>query len=150
MVISAHISFTEATFSKTAEQFGIRNLPNMEELHNMRRLAEKVFEPLRVHIGEPIRINSFYRSIELNRKIGGSATSQHCRGQAMDISRQGQSYTNADLFKYIRDHLAFDQLIWEFGTAQEPEWVHVSYTDQNRKQVLRSLIQNGKTIYLNA
>lgn len=148
MVISAHISFTEATFSEKAEQFGIKNLPNLEELQNMRRLAEKVFEPLRTHIGESIRINSFYRSIELNRKMGGSSTSQHCRGQAMDLDRIGTGYTNADLFAYIRDHLEFDQLIWEFGTDQEPDWVHVSYADQNRNQVLRSLNKDGKTSYL--
>lgn len=146
--ISAHISLTEATFSQTAESFGIKNLPNMEELHNMKLLAEKVFEPLRAHFGEPIRINSFYRSIELNRKVGGSTTSQNCRGQAMDISRIKLTYTNADLFRYIRDHLQFDQLIWEFGTSEEPDWVHVSYSeDGNRHQVLRSFKQGKDTIY---
>lgn len=149
MVISEHITFSEATHSDTAERSGIRNIPNLEEISNMRRLAEKVFEPLRAHIGEPIRINSFFRSIELNRRIGGSPTSQHCRGQAMDISSMKPTYANADLFRFIRDHLMFDQLIWEFGNDDEPDWVHVSYTDSNRLKVLRSLIQEGKTVYIN-
>ena len=148
MIISEHISFSEATFSETAERHGISNLPNLKEIFNMRKLADRVFEPLRAHIGHPIRINSFYRSIELNRKVGGSATSQHCRGQAMDISKCINCYTDADLFRFIRDNLEFDQLIWEFGTDEEPDWVHVSYNEgQNRRQVLRSVIQAGKTIY---
>lgn len=147
MVISPHISLSEATYSKTAEAHGIKNLPNLEELTNMRRLAREVFEPLREAIGEPIRINSFFRSIEVNRKVGGSSTSQHCRGQAMDISSMKSTYSNADLFRYIRDHLKFDQLIWEFGTDEEPSWVHVSFSDSNRLQVLKSVNQGGKTIY---
>ena len=148
MIISDHISFREATFSETAERHGITNLPNLEEISNMRKLADRVFEPLRAAIGHPIRINSFYRSINLNKKIGGSATSQHCRGQAMDISPVHSGYSNADLFHFILKNLDFDQLIWEFGTADEPNWVHVSYAEgKNRKMVLRSIKQEGKIIY---
>lgn len=149
MIISTHISLFEATYSRTGELAGIVNNPNLEELKNMRMLAMRIFEPLRDHIAEPIRINSFFRSLELNRKVGGSGTSQHCRGQAMDISSMKPSYSNADMFNYIRDNLEFDQLIWEFGNDQEPEWVHVSYAGLNRAQVLKSQIQGGKTIYIN-
>lgn len=148
MVISPHISFWEATFSETAERHGISNLPNLEEISNMRKLADMVFEPLRAAIGLPIRVNSFYRSIRLNQKIGGSPTSQHCRGQAMDISSTHSSCSNADLFRFIQNNLEFDQLIWEFGTDEAPNWVHVSYVEgKNRKQVLRSISQAGKIIY---
>lgn len=148
MIISDHLSFSEATFSETAERHGIKNLPNLEEISNMRLLAERVFEPLRAAIGHPIRVNSMFRSIELNRKVGGSTTSQHCRGQAMDLSSCHKSYSNADMFRFIRENLEFDQLIWEFGTDEEPNWVHVSYVEgQNRRQVLRSVNQAGKTIY---
>lgn len=148
MIVSDHISFREATFSETAERHGLTNLPNLEEISNMRKLADRIFEPLRAAIGHPIRINSFYRSINLNKKIGGSATSQHCRGQAMDISSVHSGYSNADLFHFIRQNLDFDQLIWEFGTADEPNWVHVSYAEgKNRKMVLRSIKQEGKIIY---
>jgi len=147
MTISQHISLHEATFSKTAEAHGMKNIPNLEELSNMRRLAREVFEPLRNHIEKSIRISSFFRSVEVNRKIGGSPTSQHCRGQAMDIETMDKSYTNADLFHFIRDNLNFDQLIWEFGTDEEPDWVHVSYCAKNRMQILRSFKDHGKTIY---
>jgi hypothetical protein len=148
MLISAHISLSEATYSRTAESAGIKNLPNLEELKNMRMLAMRVFEPLREHFNAPIRVNSFFRSLELNRKVGGSGTSQHCRGQAMDISSMKPSYSNADLFNYIRDHLVFDQLIWEFGNDENPDWVHVSFADQNRRQILKSVNQGGKTVYI--
>lgn len=149
MTISDHISLTEATYSQTAEIYGIKNLPGLNEIAAMRRLAIEVFEPLRAHIRKPIRVNSFFRSPELNKKVGGSINSQHCKGEAMDISSMDPSYTNADLFHYIRDHLPFDQLIWEFGDDQNPQWVHVSYSNNNRKQVLVSIKENGKIKYLN-
>jgi hypothetical protein len=101
----------------------------------------------------PIHISSGYRSVELNKCIGGSLTSQHCSGEAIDIDMDGSpsGVTNKMVFDYIKDNLEFDQLIWEFGTKDNPDWVHVSYesTGRQRKQVLRAVRANGKTTYQN-
>ena len=146
--ISKHISIKEATRSNTAERLGIDNFPNSPTLVNMQALAENVFEPLRKHFGHPIYITSFYRSPELNRAIGGSSKSQHCSGQAIDIDDVIGSSTNADFFNYIKNNLEFDQLIWEFGNDDNPNWVHVSYNaDNNRGNILKAFKENGKTKY---
>ena len=115
----------------------------------MQLLANRVFEPLRKWVEGPIRINSFYRSPELNKAIGGSARSQHCKGQAIDIDDTYGHKTNADMFEYIKDNLSFDQLIWEFGDDTNPSWVHVSYVseDKNRNRVLKAVKESGKTKY---
>ena len=149
--LSAHISWKEATHSNTATRKGINNTPSPDQVGNMIELAQNVFEPLREWVGEPIRINSFFRSDELNKAIGGSSTSQHCanNGAAMDIDDDYCSKTNAELFNYIKDNLEFDQMIWEFGTLENPDWVHVSYKSEgNRKQILRAVRVDGKTKYL--
>lgn len=151
MKISEHISYNEATKSATAVKKGIVNCPNGTELQNMQTLAEKVFEPLRAALGnKPLRITSFFRSIKLNELIGGSRTSQHCKGQAMDIDADNSHTTNKEVFMYIADNLDFDQLIWEFGDNLNPDWVHVSYVSehQNRKQILKAIRQNGKVKYI--
>ena len=147
--ISTHISYKEATASQTATRKGISNETNAEQLKNMQEVAYKIFEPVRAHFGKPIFINSFFRSPELNKAIGGSATSQHCKGEAIDIDGDRTGVSNKEIFEYIREHLVFDQLIWEFGTDIHPEWVHASYTNErkNRKQVLRAKKSNGKTFY---
>lgn len=133
--ISKHISYLEATTSQTAIRNGVKNIPNKKELANMKLVAEKLFEPLRSEFGA-IRISSFFRNKETNRLVGGSATSQHTKGQAIDI--QGlKGVTNRQLFDFVKNKLEFDQLIWEFGTKKEPAWVHISYSDKkNRKQIL--------------
>jgi hypothetical protein len=133
--ISKHISFKEATHSDYATKYGIKNKPTAEHIKNMELVAEKVFEPLREWVGSPIRVNSFYRSEELNRGIGGSPVSSHLTGNAIDITSMGGK-TNLEMFHYIKDELDFDQLIWEFG--DEPKWLHVSYKSKkdNRKQIL--------------
>lgn len=115
----------------------------------MRLLADRVFEPLREYMREPIYISSFFRSKEVNCSVGGATASQHMAGEAMDIHAVDSSpYNNADLFYYIKDHIEFDQLIWEFGTDRNPDWVHVSYSASgNRKQVLKAVKRNGKTVY---
>jgi len=149
--ISEHITFAEAIKSNTAIKYGIKNMPNTGQLANMLRVAKYVFEPLRLHFGIPIRVNSFFRSKRLNSKLPfHSKTSQHMKGQAIDISSLNKAVSNADLFYYIKNHLDFDQLIWEFGTSKNPNWVHVSYVSsgKNRNQVLRSVIRNGKKIYI--
>ena len=148
--ISNHISFAESTRSNTASRLGISNIPDADTIDNMRNLAEKVFEPLREWVGEPIKINSFYRSPELNKAIGGSKNSQHCKGQAIDIDDTYCSALNSEMFTYIKNNLDFDQLIWEFGNASNPDWVHVSYVspEENRNRILTaSKDNNGKTVY---
>ena len=135
--ISKHISYREATRSNHAEKYGLSNKPKAEHIKNMETVAEKVFEPLREWAKAPIRVNSMFRSLELNKGIGGSATSSHMTGNAIDITSMGGK-TNLEMFNYIKDNLDFDQLIWEFGV--EPQWLHVSYVNKkdNRKQVLRT------------
>jgi hypothetical protein len=144
--ISEHITYTEATVSNKAKQLGISNTPNERELKAMKLLAEAVFEPLRKWYGKPIQVTSFFRSAKINKAIGGSATSQHSLGQAIDIDTVSD---NRKLFDYIKDNLPFDQLIWEYGNDSAPDWIHVSYSEVcNRKQVLRAVRKNSKTVYL--
>ena len=141
MKISKHIAYKEATKSITAKRNGIHNTPGKTQVSNMKRIAGKVFEPLREAMGSiPIGISSFFRSIKLNRKIGGSANSQHCKGEAMDIDADIYGgVTNVEIFHWLRKNAIFDQLIWEFGTEQEPDWVHVSRVEKgNRGEVLVS------------
>ena len=147
--ISNHISYKEATRSDTATRKGIKNEPGDYEIGNMELLAKMVFEPLREWCGGPIRINSFFRSHELNIAIGGSERSQHCEGRAMDIDDTHGYKTNAEMFEYIRCNLGFDQLIWEYGDECNPDWVHVSYVseDQNRNRCLKAERREGRTIY---
>lgn len=135
--ISEHITFREATFSQVAIQQDIINMPGETQLHKMKLLAERVFEPLREGLGNhPIRVTSFFRSQALNQFIGGARSSQHVKGEAIDLD--SDSPTNAEIFRYIKDYLEFDQLIWEFGDNEQPSWVHVSYRENNnRKQILR-------------
>ena len=147
--ISKHINYKEATRSVTALRLGIENKPSEYELQNMELIAEKVFEPLREAVNGPIKINSFYRSEELNKSIGGSSRSQHCQGRAIDIDDFYGYVSNAYMYYYIKDNLDFDQLIWEFGTDTNPDWVHVSYvdSDSNRKRCLLAYKEDGKTKY---
>lgn len=150
MKISQHLSLAEVTRSETAKRRGISNIPTAEHLENFKFLAENVFEKVRAHFGVPIHISSGYRSKELNTAIKGSLTSQHSKGQAIDIDMDGSSngVTNADIYNYIKDNLEFDQLIWEFGTDKNPDWVHVSYVNGiNRKQKLKAVRKKGKTSY---
>ena len=148
--ISKHISYKEATRSATALRLGIENVPNEYELQNMEMVAKKVFEPLREAVDAPIKINSFFRCEELNKAIGGSTKSQHCQGRAIDIDDVYGNVSNAFMYYYIKDNLDFDQLIWEFGTDHNPDWVHISYidADSNRKRCLKAYREDGKTKYI--
>lgn len=138
----------EFTKSQTAERKGIDNTPQGEHLDAAKALFENVVQHVRDHFG-PTVINSGYRSPELNEAVGGSSTSQHCKGEAVDIEVPG--VPNADLAVWIRDNLEFDQLILEFYTSGIPDsgWVHVSYKDDgsNRKSVLTAMREDGKTNY---
>jgi len=147
--ISKHISYKEATRSLTAIRLGLENEPNEYELSNMIGVAENIFEPLREWVGDIIKVNSFFRSVELNKAIGGSSRSQHCQGRAIDIDDTYGHKTNAEMFNWIKENLNFDQMIWEFGDDENPDWVHISWIskDQNRNRCLRAERINGKTTY---
>ena len=147
--ISRHVSHKEGVRSNTAARKGIENTPSKEQLTKMKLVSEKVFEPLREWVGGPIKINSFFRCYKLNKAIGGSKTSQHMSGQAMDIDDTFGCKTNAEMFNYVKDNLDFDQMIWEFGDDDNPDWVHISYVspDENRGRRLKAYRVSGKTRY---
>lgn len=151
MKLSEHLDLSEVTRSESAKRKGISNMPTEAHIANFKLLAEKIFEPIRNYFRCPIIISSGYRSKDLNAAIGGSATSQHCSGEAIDIDMDGtpNGVTNRMVFDYIKDNLNFDQLIYEFGDINNPDWVHVSYesTGTQRKQILRATRSNGKTVY---
>lgn len=139
MRISENITYAEAFKSQSAVRHKIKNTTNDPEiLKNMKHVADNVFEKIRVHFGKPIGISSFYRSPELNKLVGGSPTSQHVTGEAIDID--GDIFggvTNKEIFDFVKDNLEFDQLIWEYGTSKNPSWVHISLkrVGKNRKQI---------------
>ena len=149
--LSDHVSAKEGTYSRTAIRKGIKNEPSPQVLNCMINVAELFFEPLREWVGGPIKINSFFRCKKLNTAIGGSKTSQHMKGQAVDIDDTFGHKTNAEMYHYIKDHLAFDQLIWEFGDDHNPNWLHVSFVThrKNRKRLTVAYKdENGKTRYV--
>ena len=149
MIISDHITYAEAIHSNTAKRRGIDNTPNPTQVEAMKITAEMIFEPLRVWVGGPIKVNSFFRSVALNEKIGGVASSQHCKGQAIDIDDVYGKKSNAEMFHWIKENLCFDQLIWEFGTDMNPNWIHVSYVskEENRGRCLKAYKEDYKTKY---
>ena len=148
MRLSKNFTMAEFTKSQTAERQGIDNTPEGDHLDAAVALFENVVQPVRDHFG-PTVLNSGYRSPELNAAVGGSATSQHCKGEAADIEVPG--VPNAELAEWIRDNLEFDQLILEFYTPGIPDsgWVHVSYKadGSNRKSILTASRVDGKTQY---
>jgi zinc D-Ala-D-Ala carboxypeptidase len=151
MMLSENLSIAEFSKSDTAKRKGINNTPKGVHLEAAKELAQNIFQPIRKHFTTPIFISSGYRSEALNKAIGGSKTSQHCKGEAMDIDMDGRGGpTNTEIFHYIRENLPFDQLIWEFGTNEKPDWVHVSYKKggPQRGQILTAKRNSaGKTLY---
>ena len=152
MKLSEHLDLSEVIRSESAKRNGISNMPTEAHIANFRLLAEKVFEPIRLNFRCPINLSSGYRSVELNKCIGGSLTSQHCTGEAIDIDMDGSAsgVTNKQVFDYIKDNLNFDHLIWEFGTDANPDWVHVSFdsSGKQRKQILKAVKKGSATSYL--
>lgn len=150
-MLSKHVSLAEFCHSDTAKRRGIDNtIKDPAHLASAKLLCEKVFEPIREHFGVPIHISSGYRSAALNRAVKGSASSQHCRAEAMDIDadRYGK-VTNKEIFDYIREHLEWDQMIWEFGNDLQPDWVHVSFkATGNRRQILKAIKEGASTEYV--
>jgi len=147
MNITENFTLRELTYSQTAIKNEIPNIPkDPAVLENLKTLCEQVLEPLREGLGMPIRITSGYRSIALNKYIGGSKTSQHNTGEAVDFDL---NENNAKAFEYIANNLEFDQMIWEFGTDENPDWVHVSFREgQNRKQLLKAYRMDKNTHYM--
>lgn len=148
MKISEHISYKEATRSITALRKGIVNIPDNNQLENMKRVANKIFEPLRNNFKVPIKVESFFRSYKLNKIIGGSKNSQHMKGEAIDIDDDFGGLRNSGMFYFIADNLTFDQLIWEFGNNNSPAWIHVSYKKTgNRNKISIAYKKKNKTYY---
>jgi len=147
--ISKHVSYKEGVRSNTALRLGIENTPGAEQLEKMEIVAKEVFEPLREWVGGPIKVNSFFRGEKLNKAVGGSTKSQHMSGQAMDIDDGFGHRSNADMYGFIKENLNFDQMIWEFGDDENPDWVHVSFVskEENRNRCLKAYKDKGKTKY---
>ena len=148
--ISKHISWHEGTYSRTGERRDLDNTPNEGQLKCMKEVAENLFEPLRDWVGGGIKINSFFRGEPVNTAIGGSRKSQHMKGQAIDIDDTFGHKTNAEMYHYIKDNLDFDQMIWEFGTDKNPNWLHISWVSHrpNRKKLTIAKKVNGRTKYI--
>jgi len=149
MNLSANFTLKELTKSDTATRLGLDNTPNDEALENLKLLCEKVLQPVRDHFGKSVTVNSGYRSPESNAAVGGSKTSDHCKGQACDLEIDG--IPNPELAQWIMDNLDYTQLILEFYTQGQPNsgWVHVSYDPNNlKKQELTAVKVAGKTQYL--
>ncbi len=150
MKLSEHLDLSEIIRSESAKRNGISNMPTPEHIENLKALAEKIFEPIRNHFKVPIRVSSGYRSKELNAKVGGSKSSDHCFGYAIDLDADGTSITNNEIFYFIKDNLKFKQLIFEFPVNGQASWVHVSYDHKNLKnETLVAKKLYGKTVYIN-
>ena len=147
--LTKNFSLAELTKSETALRFDMDNAPGAVEIANLTELAGKVLQPVRDHFGKGVKVNSGFRHPDVNAKVGGSKTSDHCKGQAADLEIPG--VPNAELAQWVKDNLEFTQLILEFYTPGIPDsgWVHVSYDPKNlKKQVMTATKQNGKTVYL--
>lgn len=150
MKLSENLTLAEMLRSESAKHLQIENVATVEHIENMKALAENVFQPIRSRFKRPIHISSGYRSKALNDAIRGSSkTSQHSKGEAMDIDMDNTEVTNLQIFNFIRENLIFDQLIGEFpNSAGNFAWVHVSFAKKNRGEVLIARKQGGKTIYI--
>ena len=149
MNVSKNFTVTELTKSADALRKGLDNSPDQSVVDNLKLLAEHVLQPIRDHFNKPVTINSGYRSKAVNASVGGSVTSDHCKGMAADIEIVGVD--NLALAQHIVDAYKFTQIILEFYTAGMPDsgWVHVSYNkDRLNNQVLTAVKKDGKTVYL--
>ena len=150
MKLSNNLSLSEVIKSNTATRKCIDNNPTQEHLESLEDIAENIFQPIREHFKVAIGISSGYRSEALNKAIGGSKTSQHSKGEALDLDADMfGKITNKQIFEFIKENLVFDQLIWEFGNEDEPNWVHVSFTTKrpNRMMILKAYKSKGKNKY---
>lgn len=152
MKLSKYVSIGEVTYSDTAKRKGIDNTPTAEHLENLKVICTEVFDKVREHFAVPLYISSGYRGKELNAAIKGSASSDHCKGRALDLDQdyRGNGVTNRQVFDYIKDNLEYDQLIAEGSNGKgDLLWVHVGYRKgENRNQTLIAVFKNGKATYL--
>lgn len=149
MNLTANFTLSEMTKSETALRYGMANEPSQTEIDNLRTLCEEVLQKVRDHYGMGVKVNSGFRHPLVNAKVGGSTTSDHCKGMAADIEIPG--IANAELAQWIADNCQFRQLILEFYTPGIPDsgWVHVSYDPNDlKKQILTATKKDGKTVYL--
>lgn len=149
MNLTANFTLEELTKSETALRKGLDNTPGSVEVDNLKTLAEKVLQPIREAFGKGVKVNSGFRHPEVNAAVGGSRTSDHCKGQAADIEIPG--VPNHTLAMWIEANLDYTQLILEFYTKGVPDsgWVHVSYDPSNlKKQSMTAVKEGGKTVYL--
>ena len=149
MNLSPNFTLSEMTKSEAALRHGIDNTPNEEQVQALMALAQNVLQPVRDHFKKGVKCNSGFRAPAVNQKVGGSPTSDHCKGQAADIEIPGVS--NYDLAKWISDNLKFTQVILEFYTQGVPDsgWVHVSYDPSKLKnEALTAVKRDGRTVYL--
>ena len=144
--ISKYMSYNEAVRSNTAARLGIDNTPSDYQLKNMVYVANEIFDYVREFVGGPLTCSSFLRVAELNKAIGSGPSSFHVHGGAIDIKNISTTVTNAQIFDYIRCNLEFSELIWEYGSELEPDWVHVAYLEgDNRKMVKRAVREGSKS-----
>jgi len=144
MNLSAHVTLAEFERSDAAIRHGISNKMTAFDIERAKELCENVFEPIRAHVGKPIRINSGFRSPAVNKRIGGAKNSQHVLGEAVDLNLKDRV-----LFEWIIDNIEFDQLIYEGGNDTKADWFHISYRkNRNRKQTIRMVKKNGVTSYI--
>lgn len=146
-MISKNFTLAELCNSAAAKRFGINNNPDDKVIKNLELLVKNILQPIRDHFDKAIHVVSGYRSPGLNKKVGGASNSQHLIGQAVDIDNDNTDISNAEIFNYIKENLKFDQLIWEFGNDESPDWVHVSYSAKPRKQILRAYKDGSRTFY---
>lgn len=152
MNLSANFKLSELIKSETATRLDIDNTPNDEQIESLRLLCENILQPVRDHFGKPVKISSGFRCSALNQATGGSATSDHCKGQACDFEIDG--VPNPELAGWIESNLKYTQLILEFwvpgGDDPNAGWVHASFNPENLKgQSLTATKVAGKTQYLN-
>ena len=147
--LTRNFSLHELTKSETAARHDMPNEPGSAEVANLVDLAAKVLQPIRDYFQKGVHVNSGYRHPDVNAKVGGSRTSDHCRGMAADIEIPG--VPNAELAQWVKDNLEFTQLILEFYMPGIPDsgWVHISFDPKNlKKQVMTATKRDGKTVYL--
>ncbi|MGV8130732.1 MAG: D-Ala-D-Ala carboxypeptidase family metallohydrolase [Candidatus Pacearchaeota archaeon] len=145
--ISAHITYKEAVYSFKASQMGLINVPNDEQLANMKLVAEMCFEPIRLWYNRPLKINSFFRSPEVNKAVNGSPTSDHMKGCSIDFTAVSPE-ENLKIFNFIKENIIYDQVIAEGCEGNGCEWIHISYRKgMNRNQALKMKKINGVTTY---
>ena len=147
-MLSVHLSLAQAIKSDTAKKNGLDNTPSAAEKENLKQLGINIYDKIYDKFNGNVRLTSVFRSEAVNKKVGGSSTSQHRFGQALDI--QGTNgITNKQIFKYVKDNLTYHQIIWEYGSKNEPDWVHVGYKPSGNKKInTRATRVNGKTKYI--